>query len=353
MKIALVSGSGGLVGSEACKMFSKKFDLVIGIDNNQRKFLFGEGSSINDTLIHLEKTLGNFRNYDIDIRDTEKIEKLFRKYNSDIKFIIHTAAQPSHDWSSTDVKTDFEINAIGTMNLLENTRKFTNDAIFIFTSTNKVYGDHPNYLPYHEEESRWEINPGNLFNNGIDETMSLDSCIHSPFGVSKTSADLMVQEYGRYFDLNTVIFRAGCITGPNHKGAELHGFLAYLLKCIVKKITYTIYGYKGKQVRDNLHSYDLISAFDQVLKYPEKLIKGNVYNIGGGREVNCSVLEAIKMAEEMTGEKLNYKQSDIPRIGDHKWWITDTGKFERDYPDWKKNKTLTNIILEIVDNLFA
>jgi CDP-paratose 2-epimerase len=260
--------------------------------------------------------------------------------------IIHTAAQPSHDWAARDPHTDFSVNATGTLTVLECTRQFCPDAVFIFTSTNKVYGDTPNRLPLVEMESRWEIDPGDPAREGIDETMSLDATTHSLFGASKAAADLLVQEYGRYFGMKTVCFRAGCLTGPNHSGAVLHGFLAYLIKCVSTGAPYTIFGYKGKQVRDNIHSSDLLSAFDAFFEAPRV---GEVYNIGGGRDCNCSMLEAIGLAEDVTGLRLNHEYNDTARIGDHIWYISNLGKFRAHYPDWRMQFTLRGLVEDIYE----
>jgi CDP-paratose 2-epimerase len=286
----LLQGSAGLIGSEASKFFHAKGFRIIGIDNDLRSYFFGVSSSTKPTLEKLKKELQNYTHYEVDIRDYSSLEKIFSKYNSDIKAIIHTAAQPSHDWAAKEPFTDFSVNANATLNLLEATRKYSQKAVFIFTSTNKVYGDTPNSLPLVEMEYRWEIDPTHLFSKyGIDETMSLDNSKHSLFGVSKLAADIMVQEYGKYFGMKTGVFRGGCLTGPAHAGAELHGFLAYLVKCAIENKPYRIFGYKGKQVRDNIHSKDLINAFWEFYQAPRS---GEVYNIGGSRFSNISMIEA-------------------------------------------------------------
>jgi CDP-paratose 2-epimerase len=332
MKIALVTGSSGLIGGESVEFMSSKFDLVIGIDNDMRSYFFGNESSTNWNKNRLLEKYTNFKSCNADIRSVEAIQPIFEEYGSDISLIIHTAAQPSHDWAAREPLTDFGVNATGTINLLEMTRQFCPDAVFIFTSTNKVYGDTPNYLPLIEIDKRWEIDENHsYFKNGIDEGMSIDHTKHSVFGASKVAADIMVQEYGKYFGMKTGVFRGGCLTGPNHSGAQLHGFLAYLMKCAINKDHYTIFGYKGKQVRDNINSYDLVNMFWHFYQDPRP---GEVYNAGGGRHANCSMLEAIDICEEITGNKLNYSYSETNRIGDHIWYISDLSKFKSHYPNW-------------------
>ena len=263
-----------------------------------------------------------------------KFLKFSKNIKKKIKAVIHTAAQPSHDWAAKEPFTDFDINANGTLNLLEALRNFCPEAAFIFTSTNKVYGDTPNFLPLEEKKLRYEIKQNHkFFRKGIDESMSIDQTTHSIFGTSKAAADLLVQEYGRYFNLKTVTFRGGCLTGENHSGAQLHGFLSFLVKSIINEKKYSVFGYKGKQVRDNIHSIDVVDTFDQFIKKP--LIGGKVYNLGGGRENSCSILEAIKMIEKISGKKSRYKILNTNRIGDHIWWISDNSKFKKDYPKWK------------------
>jgi CDP-paratose 2-epimerase len=323
MNTIVITGSYGLIGSEVCRFYNSLGFRVIGIDNDMRKYFFGESTK--------DKSNNNFTNYihyDIDIRNYEEITKIFSKYSTDISLIVHTAAQPSHDWAVKEPITDFTVNALGTLNLLECTRLFCPNATFIFTSTNKVYGDTPNNLPLIELDSRYELLPEHKFYKGIDETMSIDQTKHSLFGVSKTSADLLVQEYGRYFGMKTGIFRGGCLTGPSHAGAELHGFLSYLIKCFISKKPYTIFGYNGKQVRDNIHSYDLVSAFHEFYLRPRI---GEVYNIGGSRHSNISMLESIDKISSILGTKLDYKISKDNRIGDHIWYISDVTKFKYIY----------------------
>ena len=345
MNIAIVTGSAGLIGSEASRHFATNGFKVIGIDNDMRAEFFGAEASTAWQRGQLEKELGeNYEHVAGDIRDDDLIDKLFAKYSSDIKLIVHTAAQPSHDWAARDPKKDFTVNANGTLNLLQATRESCPKASFIFTSTNKVYGDTPNRLPLEEKELRWEIDPSHEFNNGISEDMSIDSCMHSLFGASKVAADILVQEYGKYFDMNTAAFRGGCLTGPNHSGTQLHGFLAYLMKCTMTGRPYTVFGYKGKQVRDNIHSFDLIQAFDHFHKNPRS---GEVYNIGGSRFSHCSMMEAIGMCEEITGKKLDYSYAEDNRMGDHIWYVSDVSKFQQHYPDWKLTKDVRTILTEI------
>lgn len=347
MSIAVVTGSSGLIGSEATRFFHEKGFDVVGIDNNMREYFFGRDGSVEWNTNALVKELARFRHNAIDIRSEADVNALFQRYGKSIGVVIHTAAQPSHDWAAKEPLTDFSVNAVGTLNLLEATRKFCPDAPFIFTSTNKVYGDTPNELPLVEREKRWEVAENHRFSShGIDETMSIDQSKHSVFGASKVAADVMAQEYGRYFGIKTGTFRGGCLTGPAHSGAELHGFLAYLVKCVVYEKHYTIFGYKGKQVRDNIHSNDLVNCFWEFYKNPKA---GAVYNIGGSRHSNCSVLEAIEIAEEFAGKKLSYSLSNQNREGDHIWWISDVRKFENDFPEWKYEHDLRSIVKEIVD----
>jgi CDP-paratose 2-epimerase len=347
VSVAIITGSAGLIGSEASKFFAEKGFDIVGIDNNMRQVFFGEDASTAWNRERLEKSLGaKYRHFDIDIRDTEAINKIFKEYSSDLKLIIHTAAQPSHDWAAKDPQMDFTVNANGTLNLLDATRKNAPEAPFIFTSTNKVYGDTPNSLPLVELETRWEIEPGHTYEPGIREDMSIDNCLHSLFGASKVAADVLVQEYGRYFNMPTACFRGGCLTGPNHSGTQLHGFLAYLMKCTVTGKPYTIYGYKGKQVRDNIHSEDLIKAFYEFFQAPRV---AEVYNTGGGRHSNCSMLEATQMCEEIAGRELNSTYAETNRIGDHIWWISDNGKFSSHYPNWKMKYDVKAILQEIYE----
>ena len=346
MNIALITGSSGLIGSEACRFWHKKGFSVIGIDNDMRSYFFGADASTLTMENQLKNTLKNFSSHNIDIRDMDKLDALFSEYSSDIKVIIHTAAQPSHDWAAKEPLTDYSINATGTLNLLELTRKYCPDASFIFTSTNKVYGDTPNRLPLVELEHRWEIQEDHPFyTHGIDESMSVDQSKHSLFGASKLAADVLVQEYGKYFGMKTVAFRGGCLTGPSHQGVELHGFLSYLVKCAISGKPYTIFGYKGKQVRDNIHSSDLIKAF---WHYSQKPTIGEVYNIGGSRNSNISILEAFMKIEEISGKKVNYSVSDEARSGDHTWYISDIRKFRSHFPEFEYDYDIDEILKEML-----
>ena len=346
--IAIITGSAGLIGSQACRFFSEKGYKIIGIDNDMRAYFFGEGSSTKDSLESLKSKINEYEHYNIDIRDYQKLSEVFSKYSSDIDIVIHTAAQPSHDWAANEPLTDFGINATGTMNMLEVTRLNCPKATFIFTSTNKVYGDTPNKSPYiQERESRWECVNDLGTPTSIDETMSIDNTKHSVFGASKVAADVMCQEYGKYFGMNVGIFRGGCLTGPNHAGAELHGFLSYLVKCIVNNKPYTIFGYKGKQVRDNIHSWDLVNMFWHFHQNPKQ---GEVYNAGGGRNNSTSILEAIDTINKIAGTNWsNYTISEQNRIGDHIWYISDLTKFKTHYPEWNITIDLKETIKQMVD----
>lgn len=341
-KNVIVTGAAGLIGSEATRFFCEKNFKVIGIDNDLRSYFFGSSASTNWNRTLLEEKFDNFLNLSVDIREEKEINRIFKFFHPDL--IIHTAAQPSHDWAVKEPLTDFTINALGTHILLEAFRKNCPEATFIFTSTNKVYGDNPNKLPLIEKGSRYEINPKNQYKNGINETMNIDQNTHSIFGVSKTAADLMVQEYGRYFGLKTGTFRGGCLTGPAHSAAQLHGFLAYLVYCIINEKVYTIFGYKGKQVRDNIHSSDVVNAFYQFYLHPRP---GEVYNIGGSRYSNISVLEAIRIIENISGKKAKVEYSSKNRIGDHIWYISDVSKFQNHYPDWKYTYNSDKILEEL------
>ena len=345
MSTVVVTGSAGLIGSQSVHFFAGLGFNIVGIDNDMRAVFFGESASTSWNSQRLIEQYGDrYQHKSIDIRDRDAIEGLFKEYASDIVLIIHTAAQPSHDWAANDPHTDFTVNANGTLVLLEATRQVCPEAVFIFTSTNKVYGDTPNHLPLQEQETRWEIAADHAFYQGIDETMSIDNSKHSLFGASKVAADVLVQEYGRYFGMKTGSFRGGCLTGPLHSGAELHGFLAYLMKCAIAKKTYTIFGYKGKQVRDNIHSYDLVNAFYHFYQNPRC---GEVYNMGGSRHSNCSMLEAISLCEEFTGNQFSYQYSEDNRIGDHIWYISDVRKFQEHYPQWQYKYNLRDIFEEI------
>ena len=349
MTIALVTGAAGLIGSESVAFFVDKFDLVIGIDNNLRQYFFGTDGSTDWNRDRLQNTYTNYEHHTADIRKVDELETVFQKYGSDIKLIVHAAAQPSHDWAAREPFTDFSVNAVGTLNMLEMTRLHCPEAVFIFTSTNKVYGDNPNYLPLVETETRWEIDQNHpYFENGIDEFMSIDHTKHSVFGASKVAADIMVQEYGRYFGMKTGVFRGGCLTGPNHSGAQLHGFLSYLMKCAITEQQYTIFGYKGKQVRDNIHSYDLVNMFWHFYQNPRP---GEVYNAGGGRHANCSMLEAIALCEAISGNKMNYQYSETNRSGDHIWYVSDLSKFKSHYPGWTWQYDLQQTLVQMHDSM--
>ena len=345
MTIILVTGSAGLIGSESVRFFCERGFTVVGIDNNMRQVFFGEDASTDWNRDRLLKDYGDqYIHHTVDIRDHEAISQVFKTYGKDISLIIHTAAQPSHDWAASDPYTDFTVNANGTLVLLENTRQTCPEAVFIFCSTNKVYGDTPNFLPLVEQELRWEIEESHPYYKGIDETMSIDNCKHSLFGASKVAADVLVQEYGRYFDMKTAAFRGGCLTGPSHSGTQLHGFLSYLMKCTMTGKPYQIYGYKGKQVRDNIHSYDLVNAFYHFYQAPRV---AEVYNIGGSRFSNCSMLEAIQDCEAIAEKKLNWEYVESNRIGDHIWWISDVQKFKNHYPNWELTYSVKDILKEI------
>jgi CDP-paratose 2-epimerase len=344
MSVALITGSSGLVGSEAVNYFASLGLDVVGIDNGMRAKFFGDSASTHWMTERLKKELPRFRHYDADIRDVESINRIFEEYDNNIELVIHAAAQPSHDWAARDPFTDFSVNANGTSTMLEATRLFAPDAVFIYMSTNKVYGDRPNELPLIEQETRWEIDPSHEYLCGIPETMSIDGTLHSLFGASKVAADVLVQEYGRYFGIKTTCFRGGCLTGPNHSGTMLHGFLAYLMKCAVTGTPYTIYGYKGKQVRDNIHAADLVRAFDSVFRDPRP---GEVYNIGGGRHSNCSMQEAISLCEQISKNQFNCKYVEDNRRGDHIWWVSDLRRFQSHYPEWKITFDVPRILNEI------
>ncbi len=348
MSVAIITGSAGLIGSEATAFFAGLGFEVVGIENDMRSEFFGAEASTAWNQQRLKQDLGQrYRHANFDIRNQEAVEGLFAELGRDVTLIIHTAAQPSHDWAARAPHIDFSVNANGTLNLLEAMRKFCPDAAFIFTSTNKVYGDTPNRLPLIELETRWEIDPAHKYVVGIDELMSIDQTLHSLFGASKVAADVLVQEYGRYFGMNTVCFRGGCLTGPNHSGTALHGFLAYLMRCAATSRPYTVFGYRGKQVRDNIHSADLISCFHEYFKNPRS---AEVYNMGGGRFSNASMLESIDLCQQITGRELQQTYKDANRTGDHIWWISDTSKFSGHYPQWKQKYDVPAILQQIYDN---
>jgi CDP-paratose 2-epimerase len=348
MSIVLVTGSAGLIGAETVRFFAGEGFDVVGIDNDMRRVLFGDDASTAWSRERLQAEVTKYEHVDGDIRDPDLLEAVVGRKGRAICAVVHTAAQPSHDWAARDPQTDFGINANGTLNLLEATRRHCPDAAFVFTSTNKVYGDTPNLLPLVEEETRWEVRADHPFAaHGIDESMSIDRSLHSLFGASKLAADVLVQEYGRYFGLKTACFRGGCLTGPGHSGAMLHGFLAYLAKCAVTGQPYTVLGYGGKQVRDNIHSWDLVNAFWHFVRSPRA---GAVYNIGGGRHANCSMLEAISVCERLTGRPMNWSYRDQARTGDHIWWISDVRRFQSDYPQWRYRYDIEAILAEVVDS---
>ena len=347
--IAIVTGSGGLIGSQAVKFLHDKGFKVIGIDNDMRSYFFGADASTKPNNKALSKDYSRYESHNLDIRDFEEMNALFKHYGDKIEIIIHTAAQPSHDWAANEPLTDFSINATGTINLLESTRLNCPKATFIFTSTNKVYGDTPNFLTLAETDTRYEYLDGGFMPGSIDESMSIDQCKHSVFGASKVAADIMCQEYARYWDMNIGIFRGGCLTGPDHAGAELHGFLSYLIKCMVTGKDYTIFGYKGKQVRDNIHSWDLVNMFWNYHQNPKP---GEVYNAGGGRNNSTSILEAIDYVNELRKHDdlepwTNYTVSDQARSGDHQWYISDLSKFKNHYPEWDITISLEETIQQI------
>jgi len=347
MSVIIVTGSSGLVGSEAAVYFCNKGFDVVGLDNDMRAYFFGSEASTAWNRERLKLAHSRFHSYEIDIRDADAVDVLFARYGKAITAVIHTAAQPSHDWAARDPGTDFSINATATLNLLENTRRHASEAAFVFTSTNKVYGDRPNALPLIERETRWDVAPDHRFSaGGIDESMGIDNTLHTLFGASKLAADILVQEYGRYFGLRSACFRCGCLTGPHHAGTKLHGFLAYLGHCAVTGQPYSVLGYKGKQVRDNIHAADLVDAFWHFSQAPRQ---GEIYNMGGGRFANCSILEAITLFERTTGRPMNWSYADRNRTGDHIWWISDTTKFEKHYPAWRRNISLEQTASEIVE----
>ena len=323
MPIAIVTGSGGLIGSESARYFARQGFDVIGLDNDMRAYFFGPEASTAHVSEELAGSLDTFTPVELDIRDREGVDALLAKHAGHVELIVHTAAQPSHDWAARD---------------------HTPDATFVFTSTNKVYGDRPNFLPLVELETRWELPEDHEWFGGIPTDMSIDRCTHSVFGASKVAADIMVQEFGRYFGMPTVCFRGGCLTGPQHAGAQLHGFLAYLMKCTVTGDPYTIFGYKGKQVRDNIHATDVVQAFHAFHKDPKVAA---VYNLGGGRASNVSMLEAIAKCQEIAGRELDYTLSDQARIGDHQWYVSDFSDFERDYPEWKLTFGIDDVLRDI------
>ncbi|MFZ5553484.1 MAG: NAD-dependent epimerase/dehydratase family protein [Bacteroidota bacterium] len=342
MKI-LVTGSSGLIGSEAVRYFGSKGHRILGADNNLRKFFFGENGDTSWNLSSLKKLPVDFSHFDIDIRERNAVLQFMEKEKPDA--IIHCAAQPSHDLAAKIPFEDFDTNASGTLNLLESARRYCKESPFVFLSTNKVYGDAPNELELTETPTRWEYKDKKFY-NGIDESMRIDQTTHSLFGASKTAADILVQEYGRYFNMPTVCFRGGCLTGPSHSSAELHGFLSYLVKCAVQKKHYTIFGYKGKQVRDQIHSYDVVRAAEEFILHPKS---GEVYNLGGGRNNSASVLECIVMLEKEFNLRLEHSLSETNRVGDHICYISDLSKLKKDFPGWNITISLKQIMQQIVE----
>jgi CDP-paratose 2-epimerase len=338
----LVTGSSGLVGSEAVAFYHAQGATVVGIDNNMRRDFFGPGGDTTWMLEYLREKCPGFMHHNIDIRDRAAIFDLFKKLPPDI--IIHCAAQPSHDLAKDRPLDDFEVNALGTVNLLEATRLYSPEAAFVFASTNKVYGNAPNEIELREFPTRWEYDCAENY-NGVSETCRIDNCLHSLFGASKASADIMCQEYGKYFGMKVGIFRAGCMTGQSHSGVPLHGFLSYLVKVAVRDEVYTIIGYKGKQVRDQIHSYDVVAAFDAFARNPHP---GEVYNLGGGRDNSASVLECIDMIEKRLGRTVRTEYVEQPRTGDHICYISDLGKLKKHYPGWRITRTLPDIIDELI-----
>jgi len=342
VSVAIVTGSAGLVGAAVTRRLADEGFDVVGIDNDMRRQFFGSDGSTDWMRTGLERDISAYTHHTLDIRDRDSIFALFDRLGGAIELVVHTAAQPSHDWAAQNPHEDFTINANGTLNLLEATRKHCPEAVFIFTSTNKVYGDTPNQLPLEEHPTRFELPDSHPFReHGIDESMSIDASLHSLFGASKVAADVLTQEFGRYFDMRTAVFRAGCITGPAHSATKLHGFLAYLVRCAVTATPYTVLGYSGKQVRDNIDASDLAAAFWQFFRNPRP---GAVYNIGGGREASCSVLEAISLIEEVSGRTIESTYDDTHRRGDHIWWISDVRRFRADYPEWSPVQTLRGTV---------
>jgi CDP-paratose 2-epimerase len=341
MKV-LVTGSSGLIGSEAVEYYDTQGHQVFGIDNNMRAEFFGTKGDTLWNLGRLKEKTKSFQSFSIDIRDRENLYKLFKEHSFNL--IIHCAAQPSHDKACQIPLLDFEVNALGTINLLEATRQFCPEAVFVHMSTNKVYGDAPNEVPRTELEKRYDyLNPEDY--HGISEECRVDRCLHSLFGASKAAADIVAQEYGKYFDMKVGIFRGGCLTGPSHSGVELHGFLSYLIKVAVTGGTYKVFGYQGKQVRDNIHSYDVIQAFEAFRNNPRP---GEVYNLGGGRENSVSILEAFELVAEITGKKINWTYVDQNRVGDHICYISDLRKMQSHFPSWSITRSLDSILDEMV-----
>ena len=343
MKKILVTGSSGLIGSEVCVHFANLGWEIHGVDNNQREVFFGPSGNTRWNQQRLEKTLQNFHHHELDIRDRQDVIDLIPAIAPDA--IVHTAAQPSHDKAAQVPFEDFDTNAVGTFNLLEATRRYRTDIPFVHLSTNKVYGDAPNYIKTKELETRWEYDDPK-YKYGIPETFTIDQSKHSLFGASKVAADISVQEYGRYFDMPSCVLRGGCLTGPSHSGVELHGFLSYLVKCNLEEKEYTIFGYKGKQIRDNIHSYDVAKFIEEFIKAPRV---AEVYNLGGGKDNTTSILEAFKSIESISGKPMKYKYDDANRIGDHICYYSDLRKMKRHYPNWTVTKDLQTTFEEIYE----
>lgn len=345
MAVAIITGSGGLVGSAAVRLFCARGFDVVGVDNDMRQYFFGPAASTSWNVRALRDACPRFTPCEADIRDRDALKALFSRYGKDVGVVVHTAAQPSHDWAVREPLTDFGVNALGTLNLLELARQRCPDAVFIFTSTNKVYGDGVNRLRYRELDTRFEPEEGEPYaEHGVDEGMTVDQTLHSVFGASKVAADVLVQEYGRYFGMRTGVFRGGCLTGPDHSAAQLHGFLGYLMRCAVRDVPYTVFGHSGKQVRDNIHADDVASAFWHFFQAPRP---GEVYNIGGGRHSNISMREAIAACEKLTGKTIRVAYRDEARVGDHKWWISDVRKFRSHYPAWNYAYDIDAILREL------
>ena len=347
-RTVIVTGAAGLIGAETCRRFHAEGYRITGIDNGMRARFFGPEASTAPQLAALRRDIPGYVHHDVDIREAAAVDAIFAGERDGIAAVIHTAAQPSHDWAAREPLTDFSVNALGTLHVLEAARKHCPEAPFIFTGTNKVYGDTPNRLPLVEQETRWEVDAAHAFHAGVDESMSIDQTLHSVFGAGKVAADVMVQEYGRYFGMPTVCFRGGCLTGPGHAGAELHGFLHYLMKCVVTGAKYRVYGYKGKQVRDNIHSADMVEAFWQFFQSPRA---GAVYNMGGSRHSHCSLLEAIALCEAIAGKKLTWEYEETNRTGDHIWYVSDVRRFQADYPAWHYRYDLNRLLEEIHESL--
>jgi CDP-paratose 2-epimerase len=345
MGVAVITGSAGLVGSEAVTRFAALGLDVVGLDNDMRQVFFGKSGSTVSNVGRLRSALGSqYVHDDLDIRDRQAVDKLFHCYGRAISVVVHTAAQPSHDWAARQPLVDFDINAVGTLNILDATRRHCPEAVFIFTSTNKVYGDRPNQLPFVELDTRWDLEPGHTYGQGIREDMSVDTSLHSVFGASKLAADVLVQEYGRYFGMRTACFRCGTLSGPQHAAVELHGFLGYVMHCVMTGTPYRVFGYKGKQVRDVLHASDLVAAFEAFFAAPRT---AEVYNMGGGRHSHCSVLEAIDLCSGIAGVELSWSYDDRNRVGDHIWWVGDNGRFAQHYPGWRLEYDLHAIAKDI------